>query len=54
LQINYFYYRLLLIHCSTQNIGFSDSGYIIKPPQPSSAVHGAPPVPYILTNLQMM
>jgi len=30
-------------HCSTQNIGFSDSGYVIKPPQASSAVHGAPP-----------
>jgi len=30
-------------HCSTQNIGFSDFGYVIKPPQPSSAVHGAPP-----------
>jgi len=26
-----------------QNISFSDSGYIIKPPQPSSAVHRAPP-----------
>jgi len=26
----------------TQNIGFSDSGYImIKPPQPSSAFYGA-------------
>jgi len=30
-------------HCSTQNISFSDSFYIIKPPQPSSAVHGALP-----------
>jgi len=30
-------------HCSTQNIGFSDSGYVIKPPQPSSAIYGAPP-----------
>jgi len=30
-------------HCSTQNIGFSDSGSVIKPPQLSSAVHGAPP-----------
>jgi len=30
-------------HCSTQNIGFNDSGYVIKPQQPSSAVHGAPP-----------
>jgi len=30
-------------HCSTQNIGFSDSGYVIKPPQPSSAVYGALP-----------
>jgi len=30
-------------HCSTQNIGFSDFGYVIKPPQPSSAVYGAPP-----------
>jgi len=26
-----------------QNIGFSNSGYVIKPPQPSSAVYGAPP-----------
>jgi len=26
-----------------QNIGFSDSGYVIKPPQPSSTVHNAPP-----------
>jgi len=25
-------------HCSTQNIGFSNSGYVIKPLQPSSAV----------------
>ena len=30
-------------HCSTHNIGFSDSGYVIKPLQPNSAVHGAPP-----------
>jgi len=30
-------------HCSTQNIGFNDSGYVIKPPQPSSAIYGAPP-----------
>jgi len=29
-------------HCSTQNISFTDSGYIIKPPQPSSILHGAP------------
>jgi len=29
-------------HCSTQVIGFSDSGYVIKPLQPSSAIHGAP------------
>jgi len=26
-----------------QNISFSDSGHVIKPPQPSSALHGAPP-----------
>jgi len=26
-----------------QKIGFSDSGYVIKPPQPSSAVYGASP-----------
>jgi len=25
-----------------QNIDFSDSGYVIKPPQPSSAIYGAP------------
>jgi len=31
-------------HCSTQNIGFSDSGYVIKPPQPSFAFYGAPPL----------
>ena len=30
-------------HCSTQNIGFSNSGYIIKPPQPSSTIYGALP-----------
>ena len=30
-------------HCSTQNIGFSDTGYVIKPPQPSFAIYGAPP-----------
>jgi len=30
-------------HCSTQNSGFSESGYVIKPPQPSSAIYGAPP-----------
>jgi len=30
-------------HCSKQNIGFSDSGYVIKPPQPSSAIYGVPP-----------
>jgi len=29
-------------HSSTQNIGFGDSGYVIKPPQPSSATNGAP------------
>jgi len=26
-----------------QNIGFSNSGYIIKPPQPSFAIYGALP-----------
>jgi len=30
-------------HCSTQNVGFSDPGYVIKHPQPSSAIYGAPP-----------
>ena len=30
-------------HCSTQNIGFSDSGYVIKTPHPSSAIYEAPP-----------
>jgi len=30
-------------HSSTQNIGFNDSRYVIKPPQPSSAIYGAPP-----------
>jgi len=30
-------------HCSPQNIGFSDSGYVIKPPELSSAVYRAPP-----------
>ena len=29
-------------HCSTQNIGYSNSRYIIKPPQPSSALYRAP------------
>jgi len=39
--------QLLLLlfssHCSTQNIGSNDFGYVIKPPQPSSAIYGAPP-----------
>jgi len=26
-----------------KNIGFNDSGYIIKPPQPCTAIYGAPP-----------
>ena len=30
-------------HFSKKNISFNDSGYIIKPPQPSSAIYGAPP-----------
>jgi len=30
-------------HCSMQNIGFSDSGYNIKHPQPISAIYGALP-----------
>jgi len=30
-------------HCSTKYIGFNDSGCVIKPPQPSSAIYGAPP-----------
>jgi len=30
-------------HCSTKNIGFNDSRYVSKPPQPSSAIYGAPP-----------
>jgi len=30
-------------HCSKQTIVFSDSGYVIQPPQPSSAVYGSPP-----------
>jgi len=29
-------------HCSTHNIGFSDSGYVITTPLPSSAIHGVP------------
>ena len=29
-------------HCSMQNIGFRDSGYVIKPPQPSSTFYKAP------------
>jgi len=35
---------LFTFHCSMQNIGFSDSGDVIKPPQPSpcSALYGAP------------
>jgi len=35
---NKLFLLLFSSHCSTQNIGFSDSGYFIKPPQPSSAV----------------
>jgi len=34
---------LFTSHCSTQIIGFSDSGCVIKPPQPSSSIYGAPP-----------
>jgi len=34
---------LFTCHYSMQNIDFSDSGFVMKPPQPSSAVHGAPP-----------
>ena len=30
-------------HCSTQNIGFSNSGHVIKPAQPSSSIDEAPP-----------
>jgi len=30
-------------HFSKKNISFSDSGYVIKHPQPSSALHGTPP-----------
>jgi len=30
-------------HCSTKKIGFNDSGCFNKPPQPSSAIYGAPP-----------
>jgi len=33
---------LFTFHCSMQNIGFSDSGDVIKPPQPCSALYGAP------------
>jgi len=55
LRIDFFYHsvispfakKLFLLafssHCSTQNISFSDSGYVIKPLQPSSALHGASP-----------
>jgi len=31
-------------HCSTQNIGIRDSGYVIWLPQPSSAIYGALPL----------
>jgi len=30
-------------HCSMQNIGFSNLGYVIKPPQPSSTIYRALP-----------
>jgi len=30
-------------HCSTKHISFNDYGYVIKPPQQSSAIYGAPP-----------
>jgi len=30
-------------HCSMHNINFSDSSYVIKPPQPSFAVYGTLP-----------
>ena len=41
-------------HCSTQNVGFSDYGYVIKPPQPSSAIYGAPPFTAHRFNLQII
>ena len=34
---------LFTSHCSMQNIGFNDSGYVIKSLQTSSAIYGAPP-----------
>jgi len=37
-------------HCSTQNIGFSDSGYVMKPPQLSSAFYREPPRDSAATN----
>jgi len=30
-------------HCSMKKIGFNDSGYVIKPSQPSFAIYGALP-----------
>jgi len=41
-------------HCSTQNIGFNDSGYVFKPPQPRSAVHGAPSLTWYPQNLHRL
>jgi len=38
-------------HCSTQIIGFNDSGYVFKPPQPSSAIYGALPFTGYLMNV---
>jgi len=42
-QYNYFYYRLVLILLNTKYRFFSDSGYVIKPPQPSSTICRALP-----------
>jgi len=43
LQYNYFYY--CLVHIAQRKISLSESGYVIKLPQPSSAVSGALPFP---------
>jgi len=37
------YFSLLFSVYSFYNATFFHSGYVIKPPQPSSAIHGAPP-----------
>jgi len=55
--ISHFVVQLFLLtfsfQCWTQKIGFRDSGYVIKPPQTSSALYEAPPFTEHPTKAQM-